>query len=166
MRTRLVVETLTKEAFRPFGDVIETQGAEVRVINDGYARRFHNLATIDAARDDGAPGLSLFRAVRRPLPIVIDMVERHPLGSQAFYPVQAAPWLIVVAPLGDAPSAQSLRCFRASGEQGVNYAAGVWHFPLLALEAQQDFVVVDRIGAPGNLDEFRFPSGADAVIEL
>ena len=84
------------------------------------------------------------------------MVERHPLGSQAFIPLQDHSWLIVVAPPGDAVDVTSLRAFRATGRQGVNYRAGVWHHPLLVLRPDHDFLVVDRDGPGENCDEIRF----------
>jgi ureidoglycolate lyase len=83
------------------------------------------------------------------------MMERHPLGSQAFVPLSGKPYLVVVAPAGDPPDVAALRVFLARGDQGVNYAPGVWHHPLLALDAVCDFLVVDRSGTTPNCDEVR-----------
>jgi len=149
---RLSPEPLTAEAFMPFGAVIEAEGAETRVINEGHALRRHALAAVEAG-PDGRAILSIFEATRRPLPLVIDMLERHPLASQAFFPLSPEDWLVVVAE-GDAePDAATLRCFRASGRQGVNYRAGAWHFPVLILTDRQDFLVADRDGPGENLEE-------------
>ncbi len=145
----LVIERLTREAFSPFGEVIETEGAEQFTINQGTTTRFHALAGVEAGPDARAI-LSIFRGTRRPSPIALKMLERHPLGSQAFFPLTPHDWLIVVA---DAPSADRLRCFRARGDQGVNYARGVWHHPLLVLEPVHDFLIVDRDGPGDNLEE-------------
>lgn len=151
-RLALRCEPLTRAAFAPFGEVIETEGAETRVINEGYALRRHALACVDAG-PDGAAILSIFEATRRPFPIVINMLERHPLGSQAFYPLSAEDWLLVVAEGEAEPDVSTLRCFRATGRQGVNYRAGAWHFPVLILVERQDFLVVDRQGPGSNLEE-------------
>lgn len=145
----LAVEPLTAEAFRPFGEVIATSEAAAHYpINAGYAERFHDLARLDTQADGGRPVLSLFRAKPRSLPMPIALLERHLLGSQAFVPLMAQRFLVVVAPPGAVPGAGSLRCFLAEPGQGVNYARGTWHHPLIALDAGGDFLVIDR-GGPG-----------------
>jgi ureidoglycolate lyase len=146
----LRVETLTREAFAPFGDVIEAaSAAQTYAINAGTTTRFHDLARIDADRDGGRPVLSLFRAQPRALPFAITLLERHPLGSQAFVPLSQRPYLVVVAedPVG------TPRAFLARDGQGVNYRAGTWHHPLLALDEVSDFLVIDRAGPGNNCDE-------------
>ena len=60
---------------------------------------------------------------------------------------------MVVAPAGEPPGVEDLKVFLACGDQGVNYATGVWHHPLLALEGVCDFLVVDRSGPGHNCDE-------------
>ncbi len=146
----LVPDPLTADAFAPFGDVIEASDrGEVIPINYGWTTRFNALA--DVAVGDGHAILSIFRS--KPLtPLVLKIFERHPLGSQAFVPMQGRPYLVAVAPPGDFDAA-SVRVFRAEAHQGVNYAKGTWHHFLLALEAESDFLVVDREGPGDNLDE-------------
>jgi ureidoglycolate lyase len=147
---RLRVEPLTRAAFAPFGEVIEAAAATDRyAINSGTTERFHDLARIDASREDGRPVLSIFRAQPRQLPFTVTMLERHPLGSQAFVPLSRLPYLVVVA----ADPAAEPRAFLARDGQGVNYHAGTWHHPLLALEAVSDFLVIDRAGPGNNCDE-------------
>jgi ureidoglycolate lyase len=158
--SRLRIESLTRAAFAPFGDVIEMTGAEHYPINQGYAERFDDLARIDTDADDGETIVSLFRGRPRPLPIEIGFLERHPLGSQAFYPLQDRDWLIVVAQSGSPPSAGTLSAFRASGRQGINYARNVWHYPLLVIEAESDFLIIDRKGPGNNLEEVQLPEPA------
>lgn len=152
----LLAEPLTAAAFEPFGDVIQIEDAQALVINEGYAERFDDLARLDLTRDGGAPCLSIFRAKARDLPISIRMLERHPLGSQAFVPLSGHDYLIVVAPADDDPHFDGLRAFHARAHQGVNYHRGTWHHPLLALYSEDDFLVVDRRGPGGNLDEAWF----------
>jgi ureidoglycolate lyase len=152
-RQTLRLERLTREAFAPFGDVIALEGAWHFPINGGTTERFHDLATIDVCEDGGRPLVSVFRAQPRALPVAISMMERHPHGSQAFIPLAAVSrYAIVVAPAGEFRPEQ-MRAFLAEGWQGVNYAKGVWHHPLLALDAVSDSVVVDRGGTQPNCDE-------------
>ena len=160
---RLKADPLTREAFQPFGQVIEAGAGERRVINAGYAVRWHDLATIDVAAENGAPIVSVFEATPRPAPVAIAMMERHPLGTQAFAPLEERDWFVVVA-AADAPlSPASLRAFRATGRQGVNYGRNVWHHPLL-VAARQRFLVIDRDGPGGNLVERDLPPGV--VLEM
>jgi len=147
------IEPLTREAFAPFGDVIEANDAARHFpINGGTTERYHDLANIevDAA---GRVIVSIFRAQARALPFTIAMLERHPLGSQAFMPLNRRPYLVAVAARGETFATDDVRVFLARGDQGVNYAAGVWHHPLLALGESGDFLVVDRAGPGANCDE-------------
>lgn len=153
-------EPLTREAFAPFGDVIEASDAARHYsINAGSTERYHDLARLEAG-PEGQLIVSIFRAQPRALPFEVTMMERHPLSSQAFVPLSGRPYLVLVAPPGDPPTAQGLRLFLARSGQGVNYAPGVWHHPLLALEAESDFLVLDRSGPGPNCDEIRLePAG-------
>lgn len=163
---RLKPEPLTRAAFAAFGDVIETRGASPLSINAGFAQRFHDLARIDVAGQGGRPLLSIFRARPRPAPIRLSLMERHPLASQAFFPLDHHDWFIVVAEGDDPCRPQSLRAFRAGGRQGVNYAPGVWHHPLLVVEPDHEFLVVDRGGDGANFDEVPFPVDRPVVLDL
>ncbi len=143
----LTIEPLTADTFRPYGDVIEAAASGRHYgINAGYAERYHDLARIDTSASRGRPLLNIFRAVPRPLPLQLSEVERHQLGSQAFMPLTPQRFLVVVAAAGPAPRAEQLRCFMAAPGQGVNYARGTWHHPLIALDAGGDFLVIDRGG--------------------
>ena len=151
----LVPEKLTKEKFAPFGNVLEVEGAKRILINEGTTERFHALSTLDVADENGAAILSIFRASARPVPIKIAMMERHPLGSQAFFPLSDRPWLIVVSSAAK-PAPDNLKAFLARGDQGVQYAKNTWHHPLLIIEAKQDFLIADRAGPGDNLEEVWF----------
>lgn len=151
----LPIEPLTAEAFRPFGDVIEvSDAAQHFTINDGFAERYHDLAHIDTTAEGGRTLVSVFRAQPRTFPLPITTMERHPLGSQAFVALAPVPFLVVVAAPGAAPGPEAIRCFLAQPGQGVNYARGTWHHPLIALDAPADFLVIDRGGPdqPANCD--------------
>lgn len=147
-------EVLTAAAFAPFGDVIEVRDSAQRLqINQGHAERYHDLASVDLAGQGARALISIFRSQPRQFPLFLNVLERHPLGSQAFMPLAALPYLVVVATGVEAPDLQGLRCFIAAPGQGVNYARGIWHHPLLSLEASTDFLVVDRGGPGVNLEE-------------
>ena len=147
---------LTREAFAPFGDVVEMEGSASITINQGFAQRFNDLAHVDVTMEGGATNVSLFLGEPRPRPIEIRLMERHPLGSQMFMPLQDRPWLVLVAE--DVHDFGSYRAFTATGRQGVNYARNVWHHPLLVFDAGSRFLIVDRKGPGNNLEEVWFAS--------
>lgn len=150
MSRSLKVEPLTREGFAPFGDVIDVRGAESFAINEGRTERFHALARVDVQGPDAQAIVSVFRG--QPLePLVVTVMERHPLGSQAFVPLNGCPFLAVVAPPGEF-SESAVRAFLVRPDQGVNYHAGTWHAPLLPLAADADYLVVDRDGPGDNCD--------------
>ena len=144
---------LTAEAFAPFGDVIQTAGREWTWINDNTCRRFDDLAQIDVAAAGGRPLISVFEASPRTLPLQIRVLERHPLSSQAFFPLDAQPFLVVVAGEDAGDWADRLRAFWCAGTQGVNYRRNTWHHPLIALNRPSRFLVVDRGGPGANCEE-------------
>jgi ureidoglycolate lyase len=148
---QIIAEPLTKAAFAPYGDVVEWEGASPIPINQGFAERCNGLAGVDVSTAQGHPNISLFLARPRPAPIAVHVMERHPDGSQLFFPLQDRPWLVLVC--ADPGDFASYRAFNASGRQGVNYARGVWHHPLLVLDADSRFLVVDRGGLGPNLEE-------------
>lgn len=148
---------LTSEAFSAFGDVIEASAdANNFAINDGFTRRYHDLAKVDvndadADNNKGHAIISIFRSTPLAQPIAIKMMERHPHGSQAFIPMGQNPYLVVVAPSGEF-EVNSIEIFIANANQGVNYHKGTWHHFCLALGSESDFLVVDRGGAGDNCD--------------
>ena len=164
MTIKLKIEPLTQDTFAPFGRVIAAEYGEKIIINEGTTTRHHALAAPDVCDDGGKAIISLFRADRRPVPIQIKMMERHPLGSQAFLPAQRHDWIVVVAS-GNKPTAETCRAFIATGEQGVQYNKGIWHHPLLILQNTQDFWVIDRAGSGDNLDEVYF-DGEFASVDI
>lgn len=148
----LRIEPLTREVFAPFGDVIETAGATTFPINAGTTTRYHDLAQVELAGEAPRTLINLFEGKAWQAPIEIRMLERHPLGSQAFYPVNGASMLIVVAPPGELDETK-IRAFISAPDQGVNYARGTWHHPLLCLQRPGRFLVIDRGGDGHNCDE-------------
>jgi ureidoglycolate lyase len=138
----ILVEPLTPGAFAPFGDVVDIEIGKPITINQGFAKRVNGLAKVDIIGATGIVNVSLFTAKARPQPISVRMMERHPYGSQMFYPLQDRAWLVIVC--DDPDVSTSYRAFRATGRQGVNYACNIWHHPLLVLADNERFMVVDR----------------------
>lgn len=149
------IEPLTREAFAPFGQVIEFDGAHHYPINGGMTERYHDLAKIELGGPDPRPLFSIFRGQPYSLPLMLKMVERHPLGSQAFYPLSPHQFLVVVAE-DHHGTPQTPRAFIPGPGQGVNIAMNTWHGVLTPLDAAADFVVVDRGGLGNNLEKFTF----------
>ena len=150
--TSLIIKPklISKENFKKFGDMITTSGIKPLEINDGYAKRFDGIANLNTKKDDGESTISIFSALKRSFPMKVDMMEKHPLGSQAFIPMKETVFLAFVAPEGDEPDLNKIESFIVPNGIGVNYNAGVWHFPLIATE-DMNFLVVDRLGDGDNL---------------
>lgn len=144
-------QPLTREAFAPFGDVLDCDGVPDKMINAGLCGRFHDRAQLDFG-EDGRAGISLFQAEPRELPYVLALMERHPDGSQAFIPMTQNPFLVIAAPDDDGRPGAPLAFLTATG-QGINFHRNVWHGVLTPLFAPGLFAVVDRIGPGANLQE-------------
>lgn len=153
MSRTLVAQPLTATAFAPFGEVIELSGAPDKLINQGMCGRHHDLARLDFA--DGRAGISLFDAKARHFPCSVEMVERHPEGSQAFIPVNNVPMLVVVAEDADGTPV-NLRAFLSAPGQSINLKRNTWHGVLTPIGAPGLYAVIDRIGDGANLEEFWF----------
>ncbi len=151
----IVAEPLAREAFAPFGQVIESAGAHHYPINAGNCERYHDLARVELGGVHARPLISLLKSRSFSLPYALNLVERHPLGSQAFYPLSAHPFLVVVAP-DDGGTPGMPRAFVTATGQGVNIAMNTWHGVLTPLDADAEFLCVDRGGEGNNLEEFTF----------
>lgn len=149
------IQPLTRQAFAPFGAVLDTASTPL-VINAGFANRHNDLCAVDVTAGGGMTNVSIFVAKARTLPLAVTMMERHPLGSQAFMPLQDSPWLVVVCTDPLVPA--SYCAFAATGRQGINYAVNTWHFPLVTFADGDRFLVVDRKGPGNNLDERFLPA--------
>ncbi|MCT8468988.1 ureidoglycolate lyase [Chromohalobacter canadensis] len=150
----LIAQPLTADAFAPFGDVIDRRDADGFPINNGRTQRYHDLARIETLGEGARPLISLFVSQPVALPLSLALLERHPLGSQAFMPLHGERFIVVVAPPGDAVDPAQVRAFVTDGHQGVNYRAGTWHAIHSVLEREGEFLVVDRGGPGDNCDEY------------
>lgn len=153
MSDTIHLQPLTAAAFAPFGDVIEVAGDADKIINQGRCGRYHDRARLDFT--DGQAGISVFQSQSVTLPFALEMMERHPDGSQAFLPLSDKPFIVVVAPDEDGKPGRPL-AFKTAPGQGVNYHRGVWHGVLMPLHDPGLFAVVDRIGEGPNLEEHWF----------
>ena len=163
MAHSLTPQPLKEQTFKEFGNVIETFKREALTINDGNTERFNDLADLAIFKEGGTPSINIFRSKPISLPFVIKSMERHPLSSQAFFPLSKEPYLVVVAPKGELLPME-VKAFLAQPGQGINFHPGVWHHYNLALNNISDFLVVDMIGATPNCDEIIL--GKEDQIEL
>tara|TARA_R110002074_G_scaffold3594_14_gene18790 strand:- start:112 stop:597 length:486 start_codon:yes stop_codon:yes gene_type:complete len=153
MTTRIKTEPLTAEAFAPYGDLLEASGTPDKIINQGKCGRFHDRARLDFS--DGQAGISIFQGQKETLPLALELVERHPQGSQAFVPMSADAFLVVVAADADGVPIDP-RAFVTAPGQAINFHRGTWHGVLTPLSEPGLFAVIDRIGDGANLQEHWF----------
>ena len=146
---------ISRENFAQYGDLITSDDISPININAGYAKRFDDLANLDTSKDGGKTIISIFSALKRKFPMKIDMMEKHPLGSQAFIPMKETTFLTFVAPQGKAPEIDKIQSFIVPPKAGVNYKPGTWHFPLISTE-DINFLVIDRKGNGENLIIHKF----------
>ena len=151
---KIIIEPMSADAFAPFGDLLEAKGMPDKIINQGLCGRFHDRARMDFS--DGRAGISIFHAEKRDFPLKLDLVERHPDGSQAFVPMSHQPFLVVVAEDQNGIP-QNIRAFLTEAGQAINIHRGVWHGVLTPLYDPGLFAVIDRIGEGPNLEEYWLP---------
>ena len=141
---------ITRSNFATYGDLISSDNIDPININAGYAKRYDDLVNIDTLKDEGKTIVSIFSAIKRTFPMTIDMMEKHPLSSQAFIPMKETTFLSFVAPPGESPEINKIQSFIIPPKTGINYKPGIWHFPLISTE-NTDFLVIDRKGNGENL---------------
>ena len=146
---------ISRSNFAEYGDLISTSDINPMDINAGYAKRFDNLANLNTLKNDGKTIVSIFSALKRAFPMKIDMMEKHPLGSQAFIPMKETTFLCFVAPPGEFPQINKIQSFIIPPQTGINYKPGIWHFPLISTE-NTNFLVIDRKGKGKNLVIHKF----------
>ena len=150
MKIIIKPKKITRKNFKKFGDLISTKKIKSININDGYAKRFDNLCRINTSSKKGKTIMSIFSAKKRKFPMNITMMEKHPLGSQAFIPMNETTFLVFVAPKGKRPNTKKIESFIVPKQTGINYKPGIWHFPLISTK-NMNFLVIDRKGIGNNL---------------
>ena len=146
---------ISRSNFSSYGDLISTDDINPMNINEGYAKRFDNLANLDTSKDSGKTIVSIFSALKRTFPMKIHMMEKHPLGTQAFIPMKETTFLAFVAPSGESPEIDKIQSFIIPPKTGINYKPGIWHFPLISTE-NINFLTIDRKGSGDNLIIHKF----------
>ena len=146
---------ITRKNFSNYGDLISSENVKAMDINAGYAKRFDDLANVETLKGGGKTIVSIFSALKRTFPMKIDMMEKHPLGSQAFIPMKEITFLSFVAPAGKSPEINKIQSFIIPPKTGINYKPGIWHFPLISTE-DINFLVIDRKGRGENLIIHKF----------
>ena len=146
---------ISRSNFSSYGDLISTDDINPMNINEGYAKRFDNLANLDTSKDSGKTIVSIFSALKRTFPMKIHMMEKHPLSTQAFIPMKETTFLAFVAPSGESPEIDKIQSFIIPPKTGINYKPGIWHFPLISTE-NINFLVIDRKGSGDNLIIHKF----------
>ena len=146
---------ISRSNFSSYGDLISTDDINPMNINEGYAKRFDNLANLDTSKDSGKTIVSIFSALKRTFPMKIHMMEKHPLSTQAFIPMKETTFLAFVAPSGESPEIDKIQSFIIPPKTGINYKPGIWHFPLISTE-NINFLVIDRKGSGENLIIHKF----------
>lgn len=155
MSLTLTPQPLTAEAFAEFGEVISTELTDGELINEGHTEKFADLAVIDTDAEGGRTAVHLYRSLPRTLPLSIEVMERHPLSSQAFMPLHSRPFLVIVAAAAETLESESIRAFVSNGTQGVNLRRGTWHHYQVSLQEVSDYLVIDRAGPGANFEERR-----------
>ena len=155
MKTKIKPTKITKKKFSKFGELINPKNKKPIIINNGYAKRFHDLGKINTSSKKGNPIISIFSAKKRSFPMKIDMMENPPLGSQAFIPMKETVFLVFVAPKGKKPDIKKIKSFIVPKQTGINYKPGIWHFPLIS-NKNMNFLVIDRKGKGNNLIIHKF----------
>ena len=150
MKIIIKPKKITRKNFQKFGDLISIKKKKSININDGYAKRFDNLCRINTSSKKGKTIMSIFSAKKRKFPMNIKMMEKHPLGSQAFVPMNETTFLVFVAPKGKKPNTKKIESFIVPKQTGINYKPGIWHFPLISSK-NMNFLVIDRKGIGNNL---------------
>jgi ureidoglycolate lyase len=138
------LQPITPEAFAPFGDVICVEGRQGTSANQGTALRCDFAARLSSTRPDARPNLVAVRSVARPLPLELTLLEHHPCSTQVFLPMTCSRILVCVAPAvaDGSPDVAGLVAFTCKPGQGICYGVGVWHHPIVALDAPADLAML------------------------
>jgi ureidoglycolate lyase len=166
MAEAMIIQPLTADGFAPFGDVVEFEGRDSFPINDGMAERYHALADIELGGEQARGIISLVASRQFDMPRRVDHLEHHPLGSQAFLPLDASPFIVVFCPPATQPDLEKLQAFVTNGKQGINYRRGTWHHVLLTPCAPMRFICIDRAGPGNNCIDHHIPEPEQPLLRL
>jgi len=151
----LEINKITKENFSEYGQLISTNEIKSHQINEDTTNSFYDLVDIEILGKDKQPRVNIFKAKKRNFPIEINMLENHPLSSQAFIPLQKTNFIVVVAPISNIPDTSLIKAFHIAPDEGINFKVKVWHYPLIATE-NSNFLTIDKKDSLNNLEIFHF----------
>ena len=163
IKMNLEIKKITKKNFLQYGQLISTNDIESKKINKNTTNSFYDLVDIEVFGHDKKIRVNIFKAKKRNFPLKIDMLENHPLGSQAFIPLQKTNFIVVVAPIAPKPDINLIEAFYLSSEEGVNFKAKVWHFPLIAIQ-DSNFLIIDKKVEKNNLEIFSFKNNEKILL--
>ena len=151
----LIIKEVNKENFSKFGQIISTKDIKSESINSDTTKSFYDIVNIEILGNDNQCRINIFEAKKREFPLEINMLENHPLSSQAFIPLQKTKFIVVVAPISKEPDINLLEAFHISHDEGINFKPKVWHFPLIATE-NSNFLTIDKKDSNNNLEIYNF----------
>ncbi|MBX7113807.1 MAG: ureidoglycolate lyase [Myxococcaceae bacterium] len=138
-------QPLTPHAFAPFGDVVSTARlSQGKSANQGTGTRLDFVAQLASTRPAAKANMVVFRCNGQALPFHVKLLEQHPHSSQTFLPLKCERYLVCVAPTGadGLPVVSALQAFIGEAGQGVNYAPGTWHHPMVSLGSDGEFAML------------------------
>ena len=151
----LQIKKISKDNFSKYGQLISTKDIKSQNINEETTKSFYDLVNIEIYGADKKCRVNIFKSIKRNFPLEINMLENHPLSSQAFIPLQKTNFIVVVAPISNEPKINLIETFLVSPEEGINFKPKVWHFPLIATE-NSNFLTIDKKNSENNLEIYNF----------
>ena len=158
------INRISKDNFSKYGQLISTQDIESQNINEETTKSFYDLVNIEIYGENKQCRVNIFKSIKRSFPLEINMLENHPLSSQAFIPLQKTNFIVVVAPISKEPDINLLEAFHISHEEGINFKPKVWHFPLIAIE-NSNFLTVDKRDSNNNLEIYNFQNNDKILLD-
>ena len=151
----LQIKKISKDNFSKYGQLISTQDIESQNINEETTKSFYDLVNIEIYGDDKKCRVNIFKSIKRNFPLEVNMLENHPLSSQAFIPLQKTNFIVFGAPISNEPDINLIETFLISPEEGINFKPKVWHYPLIATE-NSNFLTIDKKDSANNLEIYNF----------
>lgn len=130
---RLVAGPVDEAGFARYGTLVPLPVSTGRLPLDGL---------FQCDDPDGTLRASMTRLDPTPLPTLLPRMERHPHAVQLFVPVAVRRYLAVTALGEHAPEMDTLSAFVVPGDVGIAYGIGIWHVPMMVLDAPGTFMVL------------------------
>lgn len=142
--TIIKVQTLTKEAFAPFGHVLMLNPGQPLIKPD--PPQFTDRMPFSV--DDGEAEFVYALLERREFKF--SSMERHLKVTQGFFPLYGGPAIITMAPATESsdletlPSADSIKAFLLDSHTAIVINRGVWHGMIFPLEEKFGYILATR----------------------